>query len=72
MKRSDKKAPVRMRRWQKIILGIIRWTWIPVTCAAALEAGLAIGYVYIGKQSASDIFNLETWRHVYDLIFADT
>ncbi|UUZ82604.1 DNA-directed RNA polymerase subunit beta [Paenibacillus sp. P26] len=72
MSEPPKKAPAERKRWKQVVTGIIRWTWIPAACAAALLAGLAVGYVYIGKQSASDIFHFSTWRHVYDLIFSDT
>ncbi|MCZ8514849.1 DNA-directed RNA polymerase subunit beta [Paenibacillus filicis] len=72
MSDTPKKTPKLRPRWKVILLGIIRWTWIPVACVLALFAGLALGYVYIGKQSLSDVFQAATWRHVYDLIFSDT
>ncbi|WP_412761072.1 DNA-directed RNA polymerase subunit beta [Paenibacillus validus] len=37
-----------------------------------LFIGLSIGYVYIGKQPMSEVFDLATWRHLFDLIFAST
>nr|WP_255654547.1 DNA-directed RNA polymerase subunit beta [Cohnella sp. REN36] len=54
---------------------LIVWTtvkilFIPVLCVAALIAGLAIGYVVLGKQQWSDVFDWNTWRHMYDLVFA--
>ncbi|WP_313731474.1 DNA-directed RNA polymerase subunit beta [Cohnella nanjingensis] len=57
------------------LLLLIVWTsvkilFIPVLCVAALIAGLAIGYVVLGKQQWSDVFDWNTWRHMYDLVFA--
>ncbi|WP_309248968.1 DNA-directed RNA polymerase subunit beta [Paenibacillus sp. MZ04-78.2] len=67
---NRKKAPAESKRWKKAVFTL--WTWIPFTCIVALLVGLAIGYVYIGKQDFQEVFNLNTWRHAYDLIFADT
>ncbi|WP_210023616.1 MULTISPECIES: DNA-directed RNA polymerase subunit beta [unclassified Paenibacillus] len=55
-----------------MIRRIIKWTWIPLTCAAALFIGLTIGYVYIGKQSFREVLDISTWRHMFDLIFFDS
>jgi len=51
---------------------IVRLLIIPVLCFAALIAGLIAGYVYIGGEEMQDVWKLETWKHVFDLIFADT
>jgi len=44
---------------------------IPAACVAALIVGLAIGYVVLGDQPLSDVFEVETWKHMYDLVFAE-
>ncbi|KZE77918.1 DNA-directed RNA polymerase subunit beta [Paenibacillus elgii] len=69
---NRKKAPTESKRWKKAVFTFLKWTWIPFTGIVALLVGLAIGYVYIGKQDYHEVFNLNTWRHVFDLIFADT
>ncbi|WP_281883099.1 DNA-directed RNA polymerase subunit beta [Paenibacillus sp. YYML68] len=71
---SDKRktAQATDTQWLKVLLAIVKWTWIPIVCAGALLAGLMIGYVYIGNRPASEAFELSTWRHIYDLIFSNT
>ncbi|WP_375256482.1 DNA-directed RNA polymerase subunit beta [Paenibacillus sp. JMULE4] len=51
---------------------MIRWTWFPLACAAALFIGLTIGFVYVGKQSFYEMFDVHTWRHIFDLIYSDS
>lgn len=36
----------------------------------ALFGGAAFGYVVIGDQSVGEVWDLDTWRHVLDLVFA--
>jgi hypothetical protein len=71
MSEAPKKSPVRKQTWGKVSLRVIRWTWIPLTCVIACCVGLAIGYVYLGKQAAGDMLDLATWRHLFDLVFAE-
>jgi len=74
---ASNRPPVRKKRstgrllWQ-IIWTIIKVLLIPVSCVVALCAGLAIGYVMLGKGELSDVFDMHTWRHMYDLVFADS
>lgn len=49
---------------------ILRIVLIILLLAAALIAGTVVGYVVLGKQDVSDIWHLDTWRHVFDLVFA--
>ncbi|WP_235941522.1 DNA-directed RNA polymerase subunit beta [Paenibacillus puerhi] len=72
MSDNRKKAKPATKTWVKVIKAIIRWTWIPIASLAALFIGLSIGYVYIGKQPLDEVFELNTWRHLFDLIFANT
>lgn len=57
---------------------ILRIVWmsvkiliIPIVCIAALIVGLAIGYVVLGDKPLSDVFDAGTWKHMYDLVFAE-
>ncbi|MVP01523.1 DNA-directed RNA polymerase subunit beta [Paenibacillus lutrae] len=50
------------------ILTILR---IPLICLAALFIGLWLGYAWFGGQPASDIFKISTWKHLFNLVFAD-
>lgn len=45
---------------------------VPLLWILGLFAGMYIGYVYLGKGQASDVFQVSTWRHMYDLIFSDS
>ncbi len=49
----------------------IRWFVIPALFAASLITGLILGYSYIGGEEASEVFQIETWKHMIDLIFAE-
>ncbi|MFC4599716.1 DNA-directed RNA polymerase subunit beta [Cohnella hongkongensis] len=44
---------------------------IPVLCIAALIVGLAIGFSVLGDRPVSEVFDIKTWKHMYDLVFAD-
>ncbi|EHB45784.1 MULTISPECIES: DNA-directed RNA polymerase subunit beta [Paenibacillus] len=43
---------------------------IPILLILALFGGMTFGYVVLGKQELSEVFKWDTWRHVFDLIFA--
>ncbi|MFC5469649.1 DNA-directed RNA polymerase subunit beta [Cohnella suwonensis] len=44
---------------------------IPVLCVVALIVGLAIGYGVLGDRPMSEVFDSSTWKHMYDLVFAE-
>lgn len=66
---EQKKAKVQPsnNRKRKIWL-ISQWVGIPFLTIAALAVGLVVGYVYIGKRPLEDVYEIETWRHLYDLV----
>ncbi|MEK3719096.1 DNA-directed RNA polymerase subunit beta [Paenibacillus sp. FSL H8-0034] len=66
-----KKAKVRKKRRRWVVLAL-QWIGIPLLCIVALGIGLVIGYVYIGKQPMDEVYEFDTWRHLYDLVFAET
>ncbi|RXT04358.1 DNA-directed RNA polymerase subunit beta [Ammoniphilus sp. CFH 90114] len=35
----------------------------------SLTGGLAVGYTMVGKGKMSDVFDIETYKHIYDLVF---
>jgi hypothetical protein len=55
----------------RIIWMSIKIFIIPVLCIAALIVGLAIGYVVLGHKPLSEVFDSSTWKHMYDLVFAE-
>jgi hypothetical protein len=44
---------------------------IPIFCIAALIVGLVVGYVILGDKPLSEVFDTSTWKHLYDLVFAE-
>lgn len=56
--------------WVKITLMILKYARFPILCLLALIVGLWLGYSKIGNQPAGEIFDLRTWKHLYDLVFA--
>lgn len=56
--------------WARILWIIIKNLFVPVLCIGGLIFGLLIGYTYVGGQPASEVFMIETWKHLYDLVFA--
>jgi hypothetical protein len=63
--KSTKKRP----KWVSILYMILKIIRIPFLCIVALVVGLWIGYVKVGGQSMSEMFHLQTWKHLFDLIF---
>lgn len=59
-----------MPTWLRIILSILHFLLIPALCVVALFVGLTIGYATIGGGEASAVFHIDTWKHLYNLVFA--
>lgn len=49
---------------------LARMMLIPFLFFIALIAGAITGYSILGKGSALDVFDLHTWKHMYDLVFS--
>jgi len=58
-------------RWMKTTGALLKYLGIPLLFIVCLYVGLYIGYVKLGDQPAHEIFDWSTWRHVYDLVFAE-
>lgn len=56
----------------RILLWLLRKGIIPLIMVIMLVAGLYIGYAVVGKQPEGEVFSWATWRHLYDLIFAES
>ena len=73
---ANKRPSVKLPPWAKttlfILYKIARYLLVPALCLAALFIGLTIGYSTIGGGSAGDVFKIETWKHLYDLVFEGT
>ncbi|WP_378126593.1 DNA-directed RNA polymerase subunit beta [Cohnella boryungensis] len=55
----------------RIVWMSVKLLIIPVLCIAALIVGLAIGFSVLGDRPVSEVFDLKTWKHMYDLVFAE-
>jgi len=55
----------------RVLLWILRKSIVPLIMVIMLAAGLYIGYVVIGKSPEQDVFEWSTWKHLYDLVFAE-
>lgn len=57
--------------WLKVTLKVLRKLLIPILCVVALIIGLHIGYAGFGNEDPGDVWDFGTWKHLFDLIFAD-
>jgi hypothetical protein len=67
---SDKPERSSGRVIARVIWITIKVMIIPILCIAALIVGLAVGYVVLGNKPLADVFDVKTWKHMYDLVFA--
>ncbi|AJS60394.1 DNA-directed RNA polymerase subunit beta [Paenibacillus sp. IHBB 10380] len=65
MSKKDKPPKRKKAKWKIVILWMI-----PLFLLLSLIGGMTVGYVVLGKEEMSEVFQLETWQHVIDLIFA--
>lgn len=56
-----------MRRLRRLWFPLI----YPLLCVAVLVAGAVVGYAGWGKGDPGDVFRWQTWKHLFDLVFAD-
>jgi len=68
---NGKSKPSSGRVIARIVWVSIKILIIPVLCIAALIVGLAIGFSVLGDRPVSEVFDLDTWKHMYDLVFAE-
>lgn len=61
----DREPELQKKPW-RIALKIL---WIPMLLIVALITGLIIGNTVIGGQPISDIFDWDSWEHLYNLIY---
>lgn len=70
MQEAEQKQQKRPRRSRRATL--LKIMIVPFLLFFSLVLGLIIGYSAIGKMPASDVFDLNTYKHMYDLIFSGT
>ncbi|RAP74289.1 hypothetical protein DL346_23075 [Paenibacillus montanisoli] len=67
------KASVRKKRHPALraLLWTLRKSIVPILCVLALLGGMYAGYAVLGHRPGEEVFDLATWKHMYDLVFAD-
>jgi len=65
VQREQKRDRRRSRAAAKALL-------VPFLLFVSLMIGLMIGYSVIGKKPVTEVFDWNTYKHMYDLIFADS
>ncbi|WP_210664106.1 DNA-directed RNA polymerase subunit beta [Paenibacillus lignilyticus] len=55
----------------RALLWTLRKSIVPILCIAAILGGMYMGYTIIGKRPGDEVFDIATWKHMYDLVFAD-
>lgn len=69
-KKSAKQKPKQTGKpWGNVFLRIL---FVPFLLFVSLVIGLMIGYSVIGDLPVSQVFDLGTYKHMYDLIFTGT
>lgn len=70
---TGRKSEARARRHPalRVLLWILRKSIVPILCVGCLLAGLYIGFTVVGKAPGDEVFQWETWKHMYDLVFQD-
>jgi hypothetical protein len=71
---SAKPKKVRKRRKPRnplldVLLFIFKWVFIFACFAGATVLGLIVGFSVIGEGEASEVLNLDLWKHLYELAF---
>ncbi|WP_442602583.1 DNA-directed RNA polymerase subunit beta [Paenibacillus sp. KN14-4R] len=66
-----KKPSKPKKKWQKVTLTILKYIRVPALFIVLACVGLWVGYVKLGKQPMGDMMHWSTWKHLFDLIFAD-
>jgi hypothetical protein len=65
---SELKKNKKTKKWLTYLIKILKILAIPFLIIVSIYVGLWIGYVKLGNQPASDIFILDTWKHVFNYI----
>lgn len=69
-KESMPKGRSKATLWLRRFWAVFRHFLVPLLCVLGLFAGMIIGYVVIGDQPFSEAWKIETWKHVFDLVFS--
>lgn len=62
---SGKEPSNASRRLRKVV----KILWVPTLLLGSLLVGLIIGYAGLGDQSPMEVFDLDLWKHIYQLVY---
>ncbi|AJY74546.1 DNA-directed RNA polymerase subunit beta [Paenibacillus beijingensis] len=69
--RSKERQSAKKRR-RFTVLWFVKKSIVPLLWILGLFAGMYVGYIYLGKGNPSEVFEVSTWKHMFDLIFSDS
>ncbi|MBH5320591.1 DNA-directed RNA polymerase subunit beta [Paenibacillus sp. GSMTC-2017] len=69
---DDDEEQHRFPTWVRVMFWILRKSIVPIIMLIMLVIGLYIGFVVVGKGPKDEVFDWATWRHLYDLVFAES
>lgn len=69
VKPKPKKRKKKASKGQKIVFFISKWLFIFTCLLFSVIFGLVVGYSVIGDGDTVEVFDLRTWKHVFDLVF---
>ena len=70
--KPSKRKPAAWLWWIRYGWPVARHLIIPAVCVLALLFGMAAGYTVLGDRPLSEVWDIETWKHMFDLVFEDT
>lgn len=63
--------PTKRKKKRNPWLRMLRLLVVPILLFWAVVAGLYVGYSVLGHQPQGEVFELQTWKHMYDLMFSN-
>ncbi|MFY0544201.1 DNA-directed RNA polymerase subunit beta [Brevibacillus sp. H7] len=69
LQEAEREQSKRNRKWLALASKALL---VPLLLFFSLVVGLLIGYSVMGKRPVSEVFDWNTYKHMYDLIFAGT
>ncbi|MED4586975.1 DNA-directed RNA polymerase subunit beta [Brevibacillus choshinensis] len=69
---QEAKTKEHARRGKNWPIVMIKIVMVPLLLFFSLVIGLMIGYGVVGHKPTSEVFDLGTYKHMWDLLFAGT
>jgi len=70
--KTKAKTKVRERSGRNWKITVAKIVMVPLLLFFSLVIGLMIGYGVVGHKPASEVLDLGTYKHMWDLMFAET